>query len=88
MITRFRQHSLILLMPLFSQKKLLIFQNKNFLSQERKTIVFIYAFMFSSLILASFTVHKGLTLEKVYSVQLRFFLTVGLKSGYIHGINV
>ena len=68
-------------MPLFSPKKLLIFQNKNFLSQERKTTVFVYAFMFSSLILASFTIHKGLTLEKVYSVQLRFFLQWDLSQG-------
>ena len=33
-------------------------------------IVFAYAIMFSRLMLASFTIHIGFTLEKVYSVQL------------------
>ena len=55
---------------IFSQK-ILIFRNRHFLTQERKTIiVFAYAFMFSRLILAGFTIHIGFTLEKVYSVQL------------------
>ena len=58
-------------MPLFFPKKLLIFRNRHFLTQERETIiVFAYAFMFSRLILASFTIHIDFTLEKVYSVQL------------------
>ena len=71
MIKRYRQHKIILLMPLFFSKKLLIFRNRHFLTQDRKTIiVFAYAFMFSRLILAGFTINIGFTLEKVYSVQL------------------
>ena len=70
---------------IFSQK-ILIFRNRHFLTQERKTIiVFAYAFMFSRLILAGFTIHIGFTLEKVYSVQLWFFSLVGLKSASITG---
>ena len=65
----------MLLMPQFFPPKLLIFRNSHFLTQERKTIiVFAYAFMLSKLILASFTIHIGFTLEKIYSVQLCFFL--------------
>ena len=59
---------------IFSPKKLLIFRYMHFWTRERRTIIFFaQAFMFSRSILASFTIHIGITFEKVYSVQLSVF---------------
>ena len=58
---------------IFFPKKLLIFRNRRFWTQERKTIIiFAYHFVFSRSILVSFIIHiYTFTLKKVYSVLCR-----------------